>query len=111
MSLFGIGRCHRRRFYELPKLLFAVIFGWWLVETKDFDGERRLRRLYQDDEGRMRARGIMNWIELLPDGTVANGSFIKTWTPVCGGRMSVAAVDPSVVTQESRPRALRETSR
>ena len=92
MSLFGMGHLTSKRhsLNSFLKIVIGWIFGWWLVETTDFDGVRRIRRLYQDEDGRYfcHAIGSWRWCELLEDGTVARVPYVRTWRPYANGRVS-----------------------
>src|SRR6266571_978442 len=98
MSIFGIGQLTSKPSKGLSqpdsflKIAIGWILGWWLVETTDFDGARRIRRLYQDAEGRYfcHAIGSWRWCELLDDGTVAHGVYVTRWRPFPYGRPIVA---------------------
>lgn len=79
MSIFGMGELHPTPSASLLTRIAAFCLGWFLVETIDFDGERRIRRLYQDDRGRFWCRGIHDWRQLLPGGKFAENDYMTAW--------------------------------
>lgn len=64
------------------KRLFAWVFRWSLVYTKDYDGEVRLRRALTDPFGEITVRGVL-WAGgiLKKDGSISGGSYLRRWIP------------------------------
>jgi hypothetical protein len=78
--------------------LFARWRGWALIETIDFDGDVRLRRLYRDRTDRLFCHriGPHRWCEVLPDGTVRGGHYITQWRTVLQGHSGLLKETPQL---------------
>ena len=63
------------------KRLFARIFGWTLVWTRDFDGEVRLRKVTISPWKEHRVWGILSRGILVKDGTITHNTYMKNWKP------------------------------
>ena len=74
MTVIGIGRTGWHRIDVIPiwlKRSAALVLSWELVVTYDSDGDKRLRRVYTDQQGNRVVRRITGWCLLRNDGSVS----------------------------------------
>lgn len=68
--------------------LFAKLFNWEIVALYDFDGDVNFRRVIEFGGKRFAWRyGAVRKVELLPDGEVGHGLYVKRWETVIPKRI------------------------